>query len=139
LNIKPSEAFGFLAEALCGGIRMSLHCTSTKLPRATMGVGMIQVDRRSAIQLRPEELALLKSCGAEIRKGDYRALELARSKRCPQSGRYDVQQGASLWYRSRAAEALRSLLKTAIERTRLMVKADANYLRRRADLTKLLP
>jgi len=104
-----------------------------------MGVGMIQVDRRSAIQLRPEELALLKSCGAEIRKGDYRALELARSKGSPQSGSSDVQLGAGFSYRNRAAKTLCSLLKKAIERTRLMVKADANYLRRRADLTKLLP
>ena len=39
---------------------------------------MNQVDRRQQEQLSSQELALLKSCGNEIRKTDYEALDLAR-------------------------------------------------------------
>lgn len=42
------------------------------------GVGMNRVDRRQGEQLLSQELALLKSCGSEIRKTDYEALSLAR-------------------------------------------------------------
>ena len=92
---------------------------------------MIQVDRRWANELRPEELALLKSCGGQIRKSDYRALELARTMGCPATVEPPyVQRGSSSYYRYRAIETLRWLLKSAIERTRLMVKADADYFRR---------
>ena len=41
---------------------------------------MNQVDRRQREQLLPEELALLKSCGSEIRQTDHEALALARIK-----------------------------------------------------------
>ena len=41
---------------------------------------MNQVDRREREQLFPEELALLKSCGSEIRKTDRGALALARTR-----------------------------------------------------------
>ena len=41
---------------------------------------MNQVDRREREQLFPEELALLKSCGSEIRQTDREALALARTK-----------------------------------------------------------
>lgn len=40
---------------------------------------MNQVDRRQQEQLLSEELALLKTCGGEIRKSDYRARERARA------------------------------------------------------------
>ena len=39
---------------------------------------MSQVDRRQREQLLSQEVALLKSCGSEIRKTDYEALGLAR-------------------------------------------------------------
>ena len=41
---------------------------------------MNQVDRRRREQLLPAELALLKSCGSDIRKTDREALALARGK-----------------------------------------------------------
>ena len=41
---------------------------------------MNQVDRRQREQLLSEELALLKSCGSEIRQTDQGALALARIK-----------------------------------------------------------
>ena len=39
---------------------------------------MKQVNRRKGEQLHPQEVALLKSCGSEIRKTDYEAFDLAR-------------------------------------------------------------
>ena len=41
---------------------------------------MNQVDRRQREQLRPEELALLQTCGSEIRKTDHEAVALARTR-----------------------------------------------------------
>jgi hypothetical protein len=39
---------------------------------------MNRVDRRQGEQLLAQELALLKSCGGEIRRTDYEAVDLAR-------------------------------------------------------------
>jgi hypothetical protein len=39
---------------------------------------MAQINRRKSEQLLPQEVALLKSCGSEIRKTDYEAFDLAR-------------------------------------------------------------
>ena len=41
---------------------------------------MNQVDRRHCAQLRVEELALLYTCGSEIRKTDHEAVALARTR-----------------------------------------------------------
>ena len=43
-----------------------------------MEVGMKRFDRRQREQLLPQELALLKTCGNEIRKTDFLASDLAR-------------------------------------------------------------
>lgn len=45
-----------------------------------VGIALNQVDRRQCEQLLPQEVALLKSCGNEIRKTDYEALDLARAR-----------------------------------------------------------
>ena len=84
---------------------------------------MSQVDRRQRVQLLSEELALLKSCGSEIRRTDYAALALARSRGV---GNTTSAEGF--------CKAVRSLSKSMARRTQAMFEADIANGRRRLGL-----
>ena len=99
---------------------------------------MNQVERRQREQLRPEELALLKTCGGEIRKGDHRGLELARSSatEC-----LPVSPSAKTIPSQRFCKAHGSVavLKAIARRTWALIKAVAAEFRRRPGLRRTLP
>ena len=87
---------------------------------------MNQVDRRQREQLLPQELALLRSCGNEIRRTDSEALDLARIR-----ADRNITPTERLF---KARWTLRALLKGIARRTWEMLKADAAHLRRRQGL-----
>ena len=80
---------------------------------------MNQVNRRQRKQLLPQELALLKSCGSEIRKTDYDALALAHDMR--------VRNTTSPGRLFKVHKALRALMKAIARWTRDMLKGDAAH------------
>ena len=86
---------------------------------------MNQVDQRQRDQLLPQELALLKSCGNEIRRTDSEALDLARVRGSPNTT--PTARLCKAW-------TLRALVKAIARRTRDMLKADAARLRGRQGL-----
>ena len=104
----------------------ALRSDVTSLQRESV---MHQVERRRCEELTPSELALLKTCGGEIRRSDHRARELARS-------RAPTEHGAVQGYGPRVMSVLRdwklpAVFKVVIGRTWALIKADAAQFRRR--------
>ena len=87
---------------------------------------MNQVDRRPRERLRPEELALLKTCGSEIRKTDQEALDMALSK--------GVRSTRSTQRFFKVRWTISVLSKSLARRTWELLKADEAYVRRRLGL-----
>jgi hypothetical protein len=87
---------------------------------------MNQVDRRRREQLLPEELALLKSCGGEIRKTDREAMKLVRARCGLAVGK--TTSGQRVF---KAHWTLTGFIKGLARKTWLMLKADAPHLSRR--------
>ena len=77
---------------------------------------MNQFERRQREQLLAEELALLKSCGGEIRRTDRGALALAR-----------IRGVGNTTSAERICKAVRTLSKSIARRTRDLFKADAAH------------
>ena len=87
---------------------------------------MNQVDRRQREQLLPEELALLKSCGNEIRKTDQEALTLVRTRGVGNT------TSAERFFKVRST--ILNLSKSIARRARDLLNADATHVRRRPGL-----
>ena len=90
---------------------------------------MHQVERRRREQLTPAELALLKTCGGEIRRSDRQALELARSS-------VPIERLAVRGYGWKVISLARdckmpAVFKAVVRRTSDLIKADLAQLRRR--------
>ena len=90
-----------------------------------VGVALNQVDRRQCKQLLHQELALLKSCGNEIRKTDCEALDLARDRSVHNPTPPERLFTARWTFRA---------LKAIARRTWDMLKAEARHLRRRSGI-----
>jgi hypothetical protein len=86
----------------------------------------IEIERRQREQLLREEVALLKSCGGEIRKTDYEAADLARLR--------GLRNTAPPERVFKDRWVLRALLRAMTRQTRGMPKVDAARLRRRPGL-----
>ena len=136
---RLSDAFGFLVVSSAGEFLRYLMERPAKLITATMGVGMNQVERRQREQLRPEELALLKTCGGEIRKGDHRALELARSSATECLPVESLGKKTIPSQRFCKAHGSVAVLKAIARRTWALIKAVAAQFRRRPGLRRTLP
>ena len=86
---------------------------------------MNQVDRRQREQLRPEELALLRTCGSEIRKTDHEAIALARTRHVS-----NTTSPARFFKRRWAFRVIKSIA----TRSWNLIKADVAHARRRPGL-----
>ena len=96
---------------------------------------MNQVERRQREELLPGELALLKTCGGEIRKGDRHALEMARTStrdatQRPLDETYPAETRRS-WGTFKARERTIAVLKAMGRRMADLFKVDSAQLRRR--------
>ena len=120
---QSSDAFGCLVSCELEEFLQRSTVRSPKFSTTTMGVGMNQVERRQREQLLAEELALLRSCGGEIRRTDREALALAR-----------IRGVGNLTSVERICKAVRTLSKSIVRRTRGLIKADVPHGRRRLGL-----
>jgi len=87
---------------------------------------MHPVERRRREQLTPAELALLKTCGGEIRRSDHRALALARSS--APSERFAARTSTP---RAISVAKVLVVFEAVLRRTSDMIKADLAHFRRR--------
>jgi hypothetical protein len=90
---------------------------------------MHQVERRRREQLTPAELALLKTCGGEIRRSDHRAAELARSS--SPAERLAVQSCTRSAISFARDRRMLAVFNAIVRRTSDLIKADLAQLRRR--------